>query len=86
MQKIEIDLSKMCKKDNYGPVIFPNEMTFDVSANLCKLFDSEMFLIEDQTSVQMARSLMNQTKKGNYSLSTKASFTDHNNLFHSYFQ
>ena len=66
MQKIEIDLSKMCKKDNYGPVIFPNEMTFDVSANLCKLFDSEMFLIEDQTSVQMARSLMNQTEKSNY--------------------
>ena len=66
----------MCKKENYGPVIFPYEMTSQGAAKLCNLFDSEIFLIDDQTSVQMARSLMNQTKKGNYSLSTKVSFTD----------
>ena len=56
----------MCKKNKYGPVIFPNEITFHASTKLCKLFDSEMFLIEDQTSVQIARNLMNQTKKGTF--------------------
>ena len=58
----------MCKKENYGPVIFPNEMTFQGAAKLCNLFDSEIFLIDGQISVQMARSLMNQAKKGTYIL------------------
>ena len=60
----------MCKKENYGPVIFPYEMTSQGAAKLCNLFDSEIFLIDDQTSVQMAKSLMNQTKKGNYTVTT----------------
>ena len=66
----------MCKKENYGPVIFPYEMTSQGAAKLCSLVNSQIYLIDDQTSVQMARSLMSQTKKGNHSVSTKASFTD----------
>ena len=65
MKKVEIDLFQMCQEKNYGPVIFPNDLTFHTSAKLCNLFDSEMFVLEDPTSVQMARTLMNQTKKGN---------------------
>ena len=65
MENFEIDSFQMCTKENYGPVIFPNDMTFHTSAKLCNLFDSNMFVLEDPTSVQMARSLMNQTKEGN---------------------
>ena len=68
MEKLEIDSFQMCTKENYGPVIFPNDMSFDTSAKLCKLFDSEMFLIEDQTSVQMAMTLMKKANKGNFRL------------------
>ena len=64
MEKFEIDLFQMCNQEKVGPVIFPNEMTSHDSETLCKLFDSEIFLIEDQSSAQIAWSLMNQTKKG----------------------
>ena len=64
MEKFEIDLFQMCNQEKVGPVIFPNEMTSHDTETLCKLFDSEIFLIEDQSSAQIAWSLMNQTKKG----------------------
>ena len=54
IKKIDLELPTLCKPTEAAPITFTEKMTFPTLINLCKSLGSEVYVIENQSSLQQA--------------------------------
>ena len=54
MTKIDVDLSEMCTASSIGPILVPEMLAANDLMQLCHQFSGRMFVIEDESTRQIA--------------------------------